>query len=141
MLYLGSDHGGFKLKEQIKSYFNKNNIEFSDLGNKKLDKSDDYPIYAKKVAKKVSQTKTKGILLCGSSHGMCIVSNKTKGIRAVSVNNLVDAKLTRQHNDANILCLSGWNTSFPKAKSIINIWLKTKPSNASRHKRRIKEIE
>jgi len=140
MLYLGSDHGGFKLKEQIKEYFNKNNIEFSDLGNKKLEKNDDYPIYAKKVAKAIKK-EDKGILLCGSSHGMCITANKIKNIRAVSVNNLEDAKLTRQHNDANILCLSGWNTSLPKAKSIIDTWLKTKPSTASRHQRRIKKIE
>lgn len=140
MLYLGCDHGGFKLKEYIKTYFDKNNIEYSDLGNKKLEKSDDYPVYAKKVAKAVKKN-DKGILFCGSSHGMCITANKTKGIRAVSVNNLEDAKLTRQHNNANVLCLSGWNLSQAKAKNIINTWLKTKFSEAKRHKRRIKKIE
>ncbi|MBW3021066.1 RpiB/LacA/LacB family sugar-phosphate isomerase, partial [Candidatus Woesearchaeota archaeon] len=81
------------------------------------------------------------ILLCGSSHGMCIAANKTKGIRAVSVNNVKDAKLTRLHNDANVLCLSGWNTSRRKSIKILKTWLNTNFSNEERHKRRIAKIK
>lgn len=140
MLYLGSDHGGFKLKEQIKAYLDKNSIKFKDLGNKTLDPTDDYPDYAKKVTKSIKKN-DKGVLLCGSSHGMCIAANKTKGIRAVSVNNVKDAKLTRLHNDANVLCLSGWNTSRRKSIKILKTWLNTNFSNEERHKRRIAKIK
>jgi len=141
MIAIGSDHGGFKLKEKLKKYFIKNKIKFEDLGNKELDPNDDYPDYAKKVAKKISKSKDVGILICGSSQGVCIVANKQKGIRAVSITNTRDARLSRLHNDANVLCLSGWNTSFIKAKSIVKVFLSTKFSNEVRHKRRIKKIE
>ena len=142
MIYLGADHAGFKLKEQIKKYFQTQNIEFQDLGNFKLYKNDDYPEFGFKVAKAVAKNpQNRGILICGSSFGVCIVANKVKGIRAVSICDINDAKLSREHNDANVLCLSGWDLKSDLAIKIINIWLKTKFSKAKRHLRRLAMIK
>jgi ribose 5-phosphate isomerase B len=145
MLYLGADHAGFKLKEQVKKYLLSQKVKVTDLGNLKLDKNDDYPDFGFKVAKAVVKDKdSKGILICGTSFGICIVANKVKGIRAVSISNIKDAKISRSHNDANILCLSGWDLKLPMAQKIIKVWLETKFSGASRHIRRlniIKKIE
>lgn len=151
MIYIGADHAGFKLKQQIKNYLDKQNIKFEDLGNLKLDKNDDYPDYGYKVAKAVTKNKgSKGILICGSSYGVCIVANKVKGIRGVPVDNFKDAKLSREHNDANVLCLAGGGMkekvkgvglNISDAKKIINVWLKTPVSKAKRHHRRINKIK
>lgn len=140
-IYIGSDHAGFALKSLIKQYFTKEKYNLIDLGNLKYEKEDDYPNYAEKVAKKVAKEKTKGILICGSSHGVCIAANKIKGIRAVAINNTKDAKITREHNDANILCLSGWHLKEKETKKIIDIWLKTKFKKDKRHIRRINKIK
>ena len=142
MIYLGADHGGFKLKQAIIQYLANLNLEYKDLGNLKFKKDDDYPEYAYQVAKAVAKGKgTKGILICGTSYGVCIAANKVKGARAVSVNNIQDAKFSREHNDANILCLSGWDSSIIKAKKIIKAWLNTKFSTHPRHRRRVNQIK
>jgi ribose 5-phosphate isomerase B len=139
-VYLGSDHAGFKLKNAVKRYLDSLGVVYEDLGNTRYQEHDDYPIYAAKVARKVAKEKTHGILFCGSAEGMCIAANKIRGIRAVAVNNVRDAYYTRIHNDANILCLSGWNTKRPLAEKIIKTFLFTLFSNEERHKRRIKQI-
>lgn len=142
MIYLGADHAGFKLKEQIKKYLQSQKIKFTDLGNLKLDKNDDYPDFGFKVAKAVAKDNaSRGILICGTSFGVCIVANKVKGIWAVSISNIKDAKISRSHNDANVLCLSGWDLKLDLAKKIIKVWLNTKFSNAPRHKRRLAKIK
>jgi len=142
MIYIGADHAGFKLKEQIEKYLSAQKMKYIDLGNLKLDKNDDYPDFGFKVAQAVANDKyAKGILICGSSFGVCIVANKVKGIRAVSISNVKDAKLSRQHNDANVLCLSGWDLKSEVAKKIIKVWLNTKFSNVARHKRRLNKIK
>jgi ribose 5-phosphate isomerase B len=142
MIYLGADHAGFKLKEQIKKYLQAQKVMFTDLGNLKLDKNDDYPDFGFKVAKAVAKDKnSKGILICGTSFGVCIVANKVKNIRAVSVSNIKDAKISRSHNDANVLCLSGWDLKPEMVKKIIKVWLATKFSSAPRHKRRLAKIK
>ncbi|MCX6744893.1 MAG: ribose 5-phosphate isomerase B [Candidatus Parcubacteria bacterium] len=142
MLYLGADHAGFKLKEQIKKFLLSQKIKFQDLGNLKLDKNDDYPDFGFKIARAVAKDKSsKGILICGTSFGVCIVANKVKGIRAVSVSNIKAAKISRSHNDANVLCLSGWDLKLPMAQKVIRIWLNTKFSNQPRHKRRLAKIK
>jgi ribose 5-phosphate isomerase B len=142
VIYLGADHAGLKLKEQIKRYLLTQGVLLKDLGAFKFNKNDDYPDFGYKVAKAVVRDKnSKGILICGSSFGVCIVANKVRGIRAVSIDNVKDAKLSRQHNDANVLCLSGWNLKLDMAKKIITIWLRTKFSNAPRHKRRLAKIK
>jgi ribose 5-phosphate isomerase B len=142
MLYIGADHAGFHLKERIKEYLVSAGISFNDLGNLVYDSADDYPDFAFKVAKKVGLKKdARGILFCGSAFGVAIAANKVKGIRAVPVHSVREAEFSRLHNDANILCLSGWHLSFGIAKKIVSAWLKAKFSRASRHVRRLKKIE
>ncbi len=147
-IYLGADHAGFHLKEKIKLWLVKNKIAYEDLGNFKFDKNDDYPDYAKKVAQKVVKEKTKGILVCGSAEGMCIAANKIKGIRAVAPYSEKIVRLAREHNDANIICLSGGGMLKPmgsmsmiKVAKMINLFLKTAFSKAKRHQRRINKIK
>ena len=148
MIYLGADHAGFELKEKVKDYLKQKGLEVEDLGAHTLDKNDDYPDYAKAVADKVAaDPSAKGILLCGSAEGICIAANKIKGIRAVAVWTTMSARLSREHNDANVLCLSGGQTltpipgtSFEDAKEIIDTWLSTSFSGEERHLRRINKI-
>ena len=141
MIYLGSDHGGFKLKQKIKSFLNELDYKYEDLGNLKFDKDDDYPDYAFKVAEKVSENiKNKGILLCRSSGGMIIAANKVKGIKAVSVIDEKSVKHAIQHNNANIIALSGDWINENKAKKIVKLSLTTKFNNEERHVRRLKKI-
>lgn len=146
-IYLGSDHAGFKLKEKLKKWLRKEKVIFEDLGNLKCDKNDDYPDYAEKVARAVTKNKSLGVLFCGSAEGMCIAANKVKGVRAVAPYSKLTAKLSREHNDANIICLAGGGTldpvagmSLSKAKILIKTFLKTPFSNEPRHMRRLKKI-
>jgi len=139
-VYIGSDHAGFFLKEKIKEFLKKENVSFEDIGSFELDESDDYPRYAFKLAELVAKNNSRGILICGSGLGMCIAANKVKGIRAVNVCDEETAKLSRTHNNSNVLCLGANNISFSKAKRIIYIWLTTSFSKKERHKRRILEI-
>ncbi len=139
-IIVGADHAGFKLKESIKKYLKTLGYAVEDVGAKRLVKTDDYPVYAKKAARKVGKN-NKAILFCGSAEGICIAANKVKGIRAVAVWTLTNAKLSRKHNDANVLCLSGWQVPVAKAKKIVKTWLATPFSGEQRHLRRIKQIE
>ncbi len=139
-IYLGSDHAGFKLKEKIKDWLIDSNIPFLDLGNVILDKNDDYPDFAIKVSNMTILNKSKGILICGSAQGMCMAANKIKGIRAGIAYNVRDAKLLREHNNANVVCLSGWGISIEDSKKIIKKFLDTEFSSEPRHKRRVNKI-
>ena len=139
-IYLGSDHGGFKLKEEIKKFLNELNYEYEDLGAKNYEPLDDYPDYAYLVANKVAQTDSYGILICSSGVGMCIAANKVKGIRAVNAYNVEIAKKSREHNNTNILCLGQNFINFQLAKDIVRVWLQTDFSNEERHKRRVKKL-
>lgn len=141
MIYIGSDHAGFKLKQAMKVFLTNLGVSYADLGALKYNKNDDYPVYAIKVAKAAARAKSFGILFCGSSHGVCIAANKVKGIRAVALDNVSDAVLTRTHNDANVLCLSGWRLNRKLAEKIIRTFLMTRFSNDERHKRRINQIK
>ena len=140
-IFLGADHRGFKLKEKIKNYLQKLNLSFEDLGNFKFDPKDDYPDFAFLVAKKVAQKKGKGILICGSGEGMCIVANKVKGIRAATAFTPSQAKNLRKKNDINILCLASDWIKEKEAKKVVEVFLKTKFSRLIRHKRRIEKIK
>jgi len=140
-IYIGADHAGFKLKAKLRKYLKEKKHTVVDIGAKKLNKKDDYPVYAYKVAKSVIKYKAKGILICGSAEGICIAANKVKGIRATPVWTLQNARLSRKHTDANVLCLSGRELSNEKAKKIVHTWLKTEFSKAPRHIRRIKELK
>jgi len=139
-VFIGADHAGFKLKESLKKFLDLKKIAYKDLGNLKYDGDDDYPEFGIKVAEAVAKNGGKGILVCGSSYGVCVVANKKRGVRAVSIATAEDAKLSRQHNDANILCLSGWNMRSDYAAKIVATFLKTKDSRAVRHVRRQRKI-
>lgn len=139
-IYIGSDHAGFKLKEKIKSWLEQKRINFVDVGAHKLLPADDYPDYAVKVAKNVVKDKSFGILICGSAQGMCIAANKIKRIRAVIPPSVKEAQLSREHNDANIICLSGRYTDTFLAVKMVRSFLETDFSNDPRHRRRIHKI-
>jgi len=137
-IIIGSDHAGFKLKEKIKEFLKDHNIE--DLGTFS-EAQIDYPLIGKKVADKVAKTNSTGILICGSGIGMCMTANKIKGIRAALCYDEYTARLAREHNNANILCLGARTDSEKNYKKIINKFLTTKPSKEERHKRRVKEMD
>ena len=138
-IFISSDHAGFKLKEDIKIHLKKKKISFNDLGPKD-DLKVDYPDYAHKVAKKVKISKKNvGILVCGSGIGMNIAANKHKNIRAAQCFNLKSAKLSRLHNDANIITLGSRLLTKKNALNCVSIFLKTK-FEGGRHKKRIKKI-
>ena len=136
---ISSDHAGFVLKEYIKSLIINSDISILDLGPFS-DQSVDYPDYAKKVSKRIAHKKSEiGILVCGSGTGMAISANKTRGIRAAVGYNLKSTQLSRQHNNANILCIGSRLTKKKDVKKIVSIFLKTK-FEGGRHNRRIKKI-
>lgn len=146
LIYLGADHGGYQLKEKIKTWLKENSFQFEDLGNYKFDPNDDYPLFALLVAKKISQElgkgqNAKGVLLCRTGVGMSLVANKIKGIRAVDVGNSLLAAISRKKNDANIISLAADYLKEEEALKIIDLWLKTSFGGRKRHLRRIKEIE
>jgi len=137
---LGSDHAGFELKQVIKDLLIEQGLSVEDFGTFSLD-SCDYPDYARKVAEAVSKgVCARGILVCGSGVGVSIVANKVRKVRAALVNEVEAAVLSRQHNDANVLCLGARTTSSALAKEIITAWLTTQ-FEGGRHQRRIDKIE
>lgn len=141
MIYLGSDHGGFELKESIKEFLKNKKYDYKDLGNLVYDKSDDYPKYAFKVAETVSKEKNSlGILFCRSSGGVVIAANKVNGIRAVSAHDIKTAEHAKEHNNANILALPGDWITKEEAVKIVGIFLKTEFTKEERHIRRLNEI-
>lgn len=140
-IILGADHGGYKLKEEIKKFLSKNGYDFEDVGNKVYDVDDDYVDYAEKVARRVSKENAFGILLCRSAAGMVMAANKIKGVRAVTAFDVKGAVHSRQHNDANVLALSGDWMTLKKATSILKAWLSTAFSNEERHKRRVEKMK
>ena len=138
-IFISSDHAGFNLKESIKRYLSKKNINFFDLGPNTKN-SVDYPDYAHKVAKKVKVNKNYiGILVCGSGMGMNIAANRHKNIRAAQCFNLKSTKLSRLHNDANIITLGSRLLTTKNALSCIGVFLNTK-FEGGRHLKRINKI-
>ena len=138
-IFLSSDHAGFKLKEKIKLSLDKKKIKYIDMGPFSNDKVD-YPDYAHKVAKKVKTNKDYlGILVCGSGIGMSIVANRHKNIRAAQCFNLKSTKLSRLHNDANIITLGSRLLTKKNALNCVSVFLNTK-FEGGRHTKRIKKI-
>ena len=138
-IFISSDHAGFKLKESIKVYLTKNKFTFRDLGPNN-NNSVDYPDYAHKVAKKVKLNKKNvGILVCGSGTGMNIAANKHKNIRAAQCFNLKSTKLSRLHNDANIITLGSRLITKKNALKFVSVFLSTK-FDGGRHLKRVKKI-
>ena len=138
-IFISSDHAGFKLKEAIKVYLSKKKLSFHDLGPNN-DERVDYPDFAHKVAKKVITNKNNvGILVCGTGMGMNIAANKHKNIRAAQCFNLKSTKLSRLHNDANIITLGSRLISKKNALNFIGVFLNTK-FEGGRHSKRIRKI-
>ena len=138
-ILIASDHAGFKLKEQIKIYLRKKKYKFLDLGPYKLAKVD-YPDFAHKLSRKInSNAKQKGILICGSGIGMEITANRYKNVRAALCYNQKSTKLSRLHNDANVITLGSRLTKKNLALKCVGIFLNTK-FDGGRHKKRIKKI-
>ena len=137
-IILGSDHGGYRLKNEISKYLTKLDYEVVDLGCYTAE-SCDYPPIAQAVAKEVLATQSRGILVCGTGIGMSIAANRFKGIRASHCTDTFTARMTRMHNDSNILCLGERVTGTGLALDITEIWLKT-AFEGGRHQRRIDQI-
>jgi len=136
---IASDHGGYNLKESIKDLLIKKNISIIDLGPSE-NKTVDYPDYAKKVANRIKAKKSDvGILVCGSGTGMAISANKTKNIRAAVCYNVNSTRLSREHNNANIISLGARLTSKKLSLKLVNIFLKTK-FEGGRHLKRVNKI-
>ena len=145
-IFLGTDHAGFELKEEIKKFLEKEGYKVGDKGAYSYNEQDDYPKFIFKAAKKVSETpNSKGIIFGGSGQGEAIVANKVPGIRAaVFYGNKEIIKLSRIHNDANILSIGARFVSKKEAIDAVKSWLSISFSNEERHKRRnnqIKKIE
>ncbi len=138
---IGSDHAGFALKQELAGYLKKHGYDYQDFGTD-TEASCDYPDFAFPVARAVAAGQfERGILICGSGVGVTITANRVKGIRAVNVNNLYTARQSREHGDANVLCLAGKRLPVKKALRILEVWLKTPFSGDERHLRRIRKLD
>tara|TARA_Y100001936_G_scaffold249646_1_gene300503 strand:- start:1349 stop:1771 length:423 start_codon:yes stop_codon:yes gene_type:complete len=137
-IFIASDHAGFNLKESIKKKYSKN-YELLDLGPNTSTKSVNYPFYAHKLSLKINNKNNVGILVCGSGMGMAITANKHKNIRAALCYSVKNAKLSRLHNDANVITLGERLISKNLAFKCINAFLNTK-FEGGRHLKRIKKI-
>ena len=141
MIGIGSDHGGFALKEAIKKHLEERGLEYKDFGTYSS-ASCDYPVYGRAVAKAVAAGECDmGILICGTGIGISITANKVPGVRAALCSDCFSAEATRQHNNANILALGARVLGEGLALKIVDTFLDTPFSNDERHVRRISMIE
>ncbi len=137
---IGSDHGGFELKEEIRGLLTGLGHQVMDVGCHSPD-SVDYPIQGREVAESVASGRCeRGVLVCGTGIGMSIVANRVPGIRATLCHDLFTARMGREHNDSNILCMGGRVIEPGLAKEMVKVWLMT-PFKGGRHSRRINMID
>ena len=137
MIYIGADHRGFRLKEEICKWLESQHYDFRDLGAKEYDKEDDYPDISIKVAETVATEGAKGIVICGSGAGASVAADKVKGIRAGLCTSEKQAKAARNDDDINVLCLSTDAVSVDDNIKIVSVFLATMFSSEERHIRRI----
>ncbi len=141
MIAIGCDHGGYELKKFLMKHLTEKGIEYRDLGCDSTD-SVDYPVYGHAVAKAVASGECeKGIVICSTGIGISIAANKVKGVRAALCNNTMMARLTREHNDANVLALGAYMTGPQLAAEMTDTFLSTEFSGVDRHARRVGMIE
>jgi len=140
-IFIAADHGGWHLKEQLKRAAFTKSITWHDLGSTKLDLTDDYPAIATRLARRVARAKGRGVLICRTGVGVCMVANKIKGVRAATAPTITIAQRSRSDEDANVLCLAGEFLTLEQAKKIIAAWVTTPFSNAVRHRRRLLQIK
>lgn len=140
MIALGADHGGYRLKEEIKRYFDESGIEYKDYGTHSEERTD-YPIYAKKVAEAIQNMECdSGILICKSGYGMTVVANKFRGIRAASINDEESAKFAKADDNINVITLGADYLTTNEAICIIRNWLGVE-FKGGRYEERLKMIE
>lgn len=141
-LFIAADHAGYQLKNRIVRYLtNELHCNIEDLGPTSYNAKDDYPDYAIPLAKKVVNTKGRGIIICGSGTGVCITTNKIAHIRCGLGYNIEAARSMMEHNNTNILALAGKTLSEDHAMAIVKEWLESEFSNEERHVRRLKKID
>ncbi len=137
---IGADHGGVDLKEVIRQHLESQGHEVQDFGAHSRE-STDYPDFARPVAEAVAGGQfDRGILICGTGQGMAMTANKVRGIRAAVCLDTYSARMSREHNNANVLCLGGRVVGPGLAVDIVDIWLRTEFSDAPRHHRRVEKI-
>ncbi len=141
MIAIGSDHGGYELKESVKRYLDEKNIPYRDMGCNSRD-SVDYPVYGRAAAEAVADGSCeKGIVICTTGIGISMVANKVPGVRCALCTDTFSAKMTRLHNDANVLALGGGIVGTGLALDIVETFLNTDFSGEEKHQRRIDMIE
>lgn len=145
-IYLGADHNGFAMKEHVFAYLAKRGYEVEDVGDRELDPNDDFPEFAQMAALKILGDDSKdprAVLICGGGQGMCMAANRFRGIRASVIWDEYEAKMTRNDNDSNVLCLPSrvLEKDEQEWQAIIDTWLKTPFASAARYKRRNAQID
>ena len=142
MIYLGSDHRGFALKEKLKSLLTEWGYDYEDMGPFEYNKDDDYPDFAKLVGEKVAADEgSKGILICGSGVGVAMTADKIKGVRAGTMFNIEQVKASVADEDSNVIGLSNDYSSEEKNIAIAKVFLESKFSGLERHVRRVNKIK
>jgi ribose 5-phosphate isomerase B len=142
MLYIGSDHRGYELKEKLKKRLSQDGVEISDVGNDHLDPQDDYVDFAHKVGDSVvANMDDRGVVLCGSGVGVDMVANKIDGVRCALVYDTARAVQSRQHEDVNVLALPADSLSEEQAYDMVKAFLETPFSGEPRHLRRLHKLE
>ncbi len=143
-IYVGSDHNGFELKQELFAYLSRNNYDVEDVGDKQLDPEDDFPQFAAIAATKIlgsTDQDPRAILICGSGQGMAMAANRFKGIRASVVWDVEEAKITRNDNDSNVLCLPSRILKEDETNAIVKAWLETPFAGATRYIRRNRQMD
>jgi ribose 5-phosphate isomerase B len=142
LIYIGSDHKGFQLKESIKKFLDGQGYEVVDVGNDHYDENDDYPDFARAVAEKISEnpTERRGILICGSGVGVDVVANKFGRVRSALANSPDQASASRHDDDSNVLSLAADFIDETQVEKIIGAWLVTPFSGEENHQRRMDKI-
>ena len=140
MIVIASDHGGYALKQELMAHLKEKGVEFEDIGTYS-EASCNYPEYAERAARGVAEGKyEKGILVCGTGIGMSLAANKIPGIRCALLSDVMSARLTREHNDTNMMAIGAGVTGEMLALEIVDTWLGTEFSHAERHQRRIDKV-
>ncbi len=143
-IYIGADHRGFQLKQDLVTRLRHNEHEIIDEGDRRLDPADDFPRYASKVAHDVRQDKndsSRGILLCGSGQGVAMAANRLKGVRACVGYSREAVQASRSDDDSNVLCIPADDLKSEQAYEIVELWLRTPFTAAPRYIRRIREMD
>lgn len=143
-VYLGADHNGFHMKEDVFAYLSKRGVDVEDVGDREYDADDDFPEFAQMAAIKVlGEEGSRAILICGGGQGMCMAANRFRGIRASVIWDEYEARMTRNDNDSNVLCLPSRVLEKDKAEwqAIIDTWLETPFATAERYKRRNRQLD